>query len=59
MKKDEARKLLKEHEKKLDAALDNATSQFQIRVCYVTAHEELVEITRNIIKKLVEEDDHK
>ena len=59
MTQSEARALVREHNTRLDKALEDATSQFQIRMCYVNAHEELVEIAQNIIKKLVVEDDHK
>lgn len=59
MTQSEARKLVNQHKARLDKALDAATSQFQIKLCYVNAHEELVTIAQNIIKNLVVEDDHK
>ena len=54
----EARILLRKNTTTLDKALDEATSQFQVRLAYVTAHEELVTLAREIIKA-IPEDDHK
>lgn len=55
----DARKLVNQHKHRLEQALSTATSQFQIRLCYVCAHKELVDIAQNIIKNLVVEDGHK
>ena len=52
MTRREARLDLKAHMRDLDHALDNARSQFSIRICYVSAHADLVELTRKIINEL-------
>jgi hypothetical protein len=50
--KAEARRLIKAHVRQLDKNLGAAVSQFQIRMCYVNAHDELLEIAKNIVDKL-------
>lgn len=52
MTKKEAHTLLRKHRKSLDKALESATSQFQVRICYVSAHEELCDLTGRIISEL-------
>ena len=52
MTKDEARTLIREHMQALDKSLDAAVSQFQIRMCYVNAHDELHEIAKRIAECL-------
>lgn len=50
--KAEARKLIRAHMQSLDDRLDAAVSQFQVRMCYVNAHDELHEIAKKIADKL-------
>lgn len=38
--------------KKLDNNLEAAQSQFQVRMCYVNAHDELIELAKGIVDKL-------
>ena len=52
MTKAEARKLIRAHIKKLDSDLEAAQSQFQVRMCYVNAHDELHDIAKRIAEKL-------
>jgi len=52
--KAEARKLIRSHLKRLDANLEAATSQFQVRMCYVNAHDELEVLARDIVDNLKE-----
>lgn len=52
MTRDDAFQAIADHQKALDAALDNARSQFAIRLCYVTAHEEAVDLARTLAKAL-------
>ncbi len=52
MTRDDAFQAIADHQKALDAALDKARSQFSIRICYVTAHSDLVDLTRKIVKEL-------
>lgn len=52
MTKDEARRLIKAHARQLDKNLGAAVSQFQIRMCYVNAHDDLVELAKGIVEKL-------
>lgn len=53
MTKTEARSLISSHLRNLDAMLTKATSQFQIRMCYVSAHEDMVDLGRKIIDEFV------
>lgn len=50
--KAEARKLIKAHVLQLNKKLDEARSQFSIRMCYVSAHSDLVEVANSIVEKL-------
>lgn len=50
--KAEARKLIRDHIQSLSDRLDAAVSQFQVRMCYVNAHDELHEIAKKIVDKL-------
>lgn len=52
MTKAEARKLIKAHVLQLNRNLDKARSQFQVRMCYVNAHDGLVEVAKSIVEKL-------
>ena len=52
MTRREAIALITTHMRELDKALDDARSQFSIRICYVSAHADLVELTRKIINEL-------
>lgn len=52
MTKTEARRLIKAHVRQLDKNLDEARSQFSIRMCYVNAHDDLVEVAKNIVENL-------
>jgi predicted acyl esterase len=59
MNKAEARSIIRQHKARLEDNLDKSTSQFQIKLCYVNAHEELLDIAQNIINNMAHEDDHK
>ena len=48
----DAKTAIKNHLKDLDTALDNARSQFSIRMCYVNAHANLVDLARQIAEKV-------
>lgn len=50
--KADARKLIRAHMQSLDDRLDAAVSQFQVRMCYVNAHDELHEIAKKIAENL-------
>lgn len=52
MTRREALSAIQAHLRDLDNALDKARSQFSIRICYVTAHSDLVDLTRKIVKDL-------
>ena len=52
MTKAEARKLIRDHIAKLNKSLDAAQSQFQVRMCYVNAHDDLHEIAKKIVECL-------
>jgi hypothetical protein len=52
MTRSEARIDVNAHLRKLDQSLDDARSQFSVRICYVAAHSDLVELTRRIISEL-------
>ncbi len=52
--KADARKRIREHGKALEHSLDAAQSQFQVRMCYVNAHDELMELCRKIVDQLEE-----
>lgn len=58
MTRNEALKAIQAHTKKLDDNLDNCTSQFQIKLAYVGAHQDLIDLARKIAKS-IHEDDHK
>lgn len=59
MNKVEARDIIRQHKARLNTSLDKATSQFQVKLAYVNAHDELLDIAQNIINNLAEPDDHK
>ena len=52
MTRREALSAIQAHLRDLDHALDNARSQFSIRICYVTAHSDLADLARKIVKEL-------
>lgn len=58
MTRNEAHKAIQANIKKLDDNLDNCTSQFQIKLAYVGAHQDMVDLARKIAKS-IPEDDHK
>jgi len=55
MTKAEARTLIREHKKRLEHSLEKAVSQFQVRMCYVQAHEDLLDIAKRIVDELGKE----
>ena len=52
MDRKKARQLLSKHRDALDAALSKAVSHLQIRVCYINAHEELMDLARKIANEV-------
>ena len=52
MTRREAIALIATHVRDLDHALDKCRSQFSIRLCYVTAHSDMVDLARKIVKEL-------
>lgn len=54
MTRTEALGLISEHKRRLNGALDLAQSQFQVRIAYVGAHEDLLDLTRKIIDEVEE-----
>lgn len=50
--KADARKMLRDHRKRLEHSLEKAVSQFQVRMCYVQAHEDLLDIAKRIVDEL-------
>lgn len=52
MTKAEAHKLIRAHVRQLNKNLDEARSQFSIRMCYVNAHDDLEEIAKKIVECL-------
>ena len=44
--------MIRAHMKKLDNNLEAAQSQFQVRMCYVNAHDDLIELTKGIVENL-------
>lgn len=47
--KADARKMLRDHRKRLEGNLNKAVSQFQVRMCYIQAHEDLLDIAKRIV----------
>ena len=58
MTRTEARKAINTITTQLDKALDASTSQFQIRLNYITAYEDMTELARKLVND-IREDDHK
>lgn len=52
----EAKNLIAQARRELEQQLDKSVSQFQIRLAYVTAHEELEDLARHIIDNLDQEE---
>ena len=44
--------MIRNHMSQLNANLEKAQSQFQVRMCYVNAHDELHEMTKHIVENL-------
>ena len=55
MTKDEARREIRRINTELDAQLDAATSQFQIRIAYVGAYNDIKDYAQKIVKELSHE----